>query len=146
MEFAPLSLKCTGSMFSHHITSQPRIIASFAHLLTHGLFARTTHTSGMTWLELMFLSIAMTDNPLTLVQSSTAQAQINIARQLREFAAAATTTLKFALTDQDKLLFAGSLKPPNRLAAYGYQNRITHTSVHIAMSRRLQSALHGVML
>ena len=100
----------------------------------------------MTWLELMYFSIAMAENPLTLLQSSTAQAQVNIARQLREFAAAATTTLKFALADKDQLLFLGSPKPPNRLAAYGYHNRITHTSVHIAMSRKLQSALHCVML
>ena len=140
MEFHPLKLKCTSCMLSHHLTLQPQIIMGFAKLLTHGLFALTTHTSGMTWLELMFISIAMTDHPMTLLQSSTAQAQVNLARQLREFAAAATTTLKFALADTDQLLFLGSQKPPNRLAAFGYHNRITHASVHIAMSRRLQSA------
>ena len=144
--FNPLQLKCTTSMLSHHLGTQPKIITGFAHLLTHGLFARTTNTSGMTWLELMFISIAMTDHPMTLLQSSTAQAQVNLARQLREFATAATTTLRFALADTDQLLFLGSQKPPNRLAAFGYHNRTTHTSVHVAMSRQLQSALHLVML
>ena len=63
MEFFPLKLKCSSSMLSHHITTQPRIIASFVQLLTHGLFARTTHTSGMTWLEIMFVTIAMGRKP-----------------------------------------------------------------------------------
>ena len=146
MEFHPLKLKCTSCMLSHHLTLQPQIIMGFATLLTHGLFALTTHTSGMTWLELMFISIALTDHPMTLLQSSTARAQVNLARQLREFAAAATTTLKFALADTDQQMFLGSQKPPNRISALGYYNRITHASVHIAMSRRLQSALHLVML
>ena len=133
-------------MLSHHITTQPKIVASFVRLLTYGLFARTTQTSGLTWLELMFISIAMTEHPLSLLQSSSAQAQVSLARQLREFTTAATVTLKFMLTDTDQLLFLGSQKQPNRPAHFGYQNRVTHTSVHIAMSRKLQSALHYVML
>ena len=50
------------------------------------------------------------------------------------------------LADSDQLLFLGSQKQPNRLAAYGYQNRSAHTCTHIALSRATQAALHFVML
>ena len=98
------------------------------------------------WLELFFLSVAMSSNPWALLHSTSAHAQPTIARQLREFATAATTTLKFALTDDDQRHFLASTKQPNRLASFGYQNRTTHTCAHIAMNRRTQSALHRVML
>ena len=106
----------------------------------------TTHTSGLTWLELFFLSVAMSDNPWALLHSASAHTQPTIARQLREFATASTITLKFMLSDADHKHFVGSTKQPNRLAAYGYQNRTAHTCTHIALNRATQSALHHVML
>ena len=88
----------------------------------------------------------MADKPCALLHSSTAQAQRTIARQMRELATVATTTLKFALGNIEQQQFVGSSKLPNRLAAYGYQNRITHTRTHIALSKQAQSQLHLVML
>ena len=90
--YTPLSLKCSQSMLSHHVTLQPMIIASFVNFLTCSRFAMTTHVSGITWLELFFLSVAMSSNPWALLHASSAHAQPTIAKQLREFATAATTT------------------------------------------------------
>ena len=101
---------------------------------------------GGTSITTHFLAVAAAENPWALLHSTTAQAQPTIARQLREFATAATATLKFMLSDADQKHFLASNKQPNRLAAYGYQNRPMHTSTHIAMSKATQAALHEVML
>ena len=86
-------------MLSFHLSKQPAIVSYFARLLMCGTFASTMATSGLTWLELMFFSIAMADNTWALLHSATAQAHKTIARQLWEFATAATVTFKFALDD-----------------------------------------------
>ena len=96
----------------------------FVKLLTHGRFAMTSSTSGLTWLELLFLTVAMVDNPLTHLRSTTAQAQKTLARQLLEFATAAAAALKFALPDDSQRLFLSNVKPSNRMIVYGYYNRL----------------------
>ena len=137
-DYKHLTLKCSQSMLSQHIAKQPLIITAFAKLLTCSTFCIASHCSGITWLELFFLTIAAADNPWALLHSNTANAQPTIARQLREFATAATTTLKFMLSDADQRQFLASTKPPNRMAAFGYQNRPVHTSTPIAINRSTQ--------
>ena len=133
-------------MLSQHLSTQPLIISAFAKLLTSSGFCMATQSSGITWLELFFLSVAASSNPWALLHSSSASTQPTIARQLREFAAAATVTLRFMLTDGDQKHFLASQKQPNRLAAFGYQNRTLHTSTFIQLRKSTQSALHEVML
>ena len=145
-DYKHFAFKCSQSMLSQHIAKQPFIIASFTKLLTCSTFCMASQSSGITWLEPFFLSVAAAENPWALLHSTTAQAQPTIARQLREFATAATATLKFMLSDADQRQFLASNKQPNRLAAFGYQNRPMHTSTHIAISKATQAALHEAML
>ena len=65
LRYQPLLLKCSQSMLLHHLQQHTGIIAGFTKLLARGLFATSPTTSGYTWLELMLLSIAMTDSPLS---------------------------------------------------------------------------------
>ena len=108
----PWHTNALEACLSHHVSSQHVVVASFTRLLTCGLCASTNDSSGLTWLELMCLSIAMADNPWALLHSTTAQTQHTIARQLREFAIAAIATLKFALGDDEQHFF---LVLPSRL-------------------------------
>ena len=80
--FERLFFKCTECMLSHYLESQLGIVVGFARLLTRCSFACTTATSALTWIELMYLAIAMTDAPMSHVKSSTARTQ-KIIHQVR---------------------------------------------------------------
>ena len=66
------------------------------------------------------MTIAMADNPMSYLQSTTANSHKMLARQLREFATVATAVLKFALPEDTQKYFMASTNPPNRVAPYGY--------------------------
>ena len=92
------------------------------------------------------MSIAMADNPMIHLKSTTAQAQKPLARQLREFAPVASEFLRFALPVEAQIYFMANARPPSRLAPYGYYNRVTDTSVQIFLSREAQTKLYLVLL
>ena len=148
LHYHGLQFTCSQSMLSIFLSrhASAAIVSPFAKLLMFGRFAHTQNSSGLTWLELFILSISFADNPMSLLRSSTAQAQKPIARQLREFIAAASDFVKFALTPNHQAIFRASTKQPNRLAAFGYYNRVAHTCAHIFIGRETQSKLHLVML
>ena len=146
LNYAPLNLKCTSSMLSHHLEQHSPLMQGFTKLLTHGLFAASPTTSGYTWLELLLLSISLTYAPLTHIRSNTARTQKPLVHQIREFAASDTTILKFMLKIAPQTLFQASTKLPNRMRTYGHFNRITHTSAHIQLPVAAQRALHVLML
>ena len=72
-------------------------MVGFTRLLLRGKFATSPTVSGYTWLELMLLSIAFADSPLSLVQSNTSHSHKALGHQIREFATAAVTVMKFML-------------------------------------------------
>ena len=148
LHFEALHFKCSQSMLSHYISkhADAAIVSPFVKLLSHCRFAQTHSIAGLTWLELLFMTIAMADNPMTYLRSTTASSHKSLARQLREFATVATAVLKFALPEDVHKYFLANTKPPNRLAPYGYYNRITHTSAQIFLSRAAQAKLHLVLL
>ena len=80
------------------------------------------------------------------MSAQTARTHKPLVHQLREFAAAATTILKFTLKIAPQTLFQASTKLPNRMRSYGYFNRITHTSAHLQLPIAAQKALHVLML
>ena len=65
---------------------------------------------------------------------------------LRDFTNKARTYLKFAYTPDIVNLFHVTHLPPNRLAHYGYVNRLPHTSVHINLHEDAAQALNVAML
>ena len=83
---------------------------------------------------------------MTLLRSSTAQAQKPIVRQLREFATVASEVIRFALPVEQQNLFKANTKQPNRIAPFGYYNRITHTSAMLFLGKEAQTKLHLVLL
>ena len=62
-DYKHFALKCSRSMLSQHIAKQPLIIASFTKLLTCSTFCMASQSSGITWLELFFLSVAAAESP-----------------------------------------------------------------------------------
>ena len=146
LRYQPLLLKCSASMLSHHMLKHSSMMMGFTRLILRGCFAKSPTSSGYTWLEIMLLSIALSDSPLSHVRSHDAQSQKVLTHQLREFATAATTILKFMLKVAPQTMFLASTQLPNRMRSYGYHNRLTHTCAHIALTTDTQQALHVLML
>eukprot|EP00973_Karenia_brevis_P040762 5642065-Karenia_brevis.AAC.1 len=133
-------------MLNKYIFTAPPIITGFQRLVTCFLVASDDSKSGLTWLELFLLAVALCDSPLTLIRSNTAKSQKPLVHQLREFAAHATKFLKFALVVPSQCLFAATHVAPNRLQHYGYHTRLTHTKVHIKLSNSVRATLDFIML
>ena len=133
-------------MLSHHFQQHTGVIVGFTRLLTRGKFAISPKTSGYTWLELFLCSVALSDSPLSHIQCTTARSQKALVHQIREFATAASTVLKFILKVAPQSMFLASTKLPDRLRSFGYHNRVTHTCAHVSLSQHTQQALHVLML
>ena len=136
LHFAPLRAKASTKLIDTHLSKAGPLMTGFAQLLSHHSCAASPCHSGFTWLELLLLSIAASPNPTTIYVSNSAAPTKKLAHLLRDFTNKARTYLKFAYTPDVVNLFHVTHLPPNRLAHYGYVNRLPHTSVHINLHER----------
>ena len=146
LHYAPLRAKASKKLVDTHLAETGPLMIGFAQLLSHHTFAVSPSCSGFTWLELLLLSIAASPNPASVFTSNTAAPSKKLAHLIRDFTNKARTYLKFAYTPDIVNHFHVTHLPPNRLAHYGYVNRLPHTSAHINLHEDAAQALNAAML
>ena len=129
LDFRPLQPKASSTLLSRHLDTSADAVSGLAQLLSYHSVATVNSHSGLTWLELLVLSIASSSTPAAIVQTHTANPAKRIASLLRKFISKAKAFVKFAYAAGAQNLFRCSHQPPNRLEAYGYINYNIHVCI-----------------
>eukprot|EP00973_Karenia_brevis_P023572 3247544-Karenia_brevis.AAC.1 len=108
MPFVVLRFKATLRMVQCYLQTSSHLIRGLFKLLSHSKLSKSGSVSGVTWLELMFLSLACSDVPLAGIRVHTAAPRKTIALQLREFVSDAMHFIKFLFPPHSAELFHAS--------------------------------------
>lgn len=111
----------------------------------HSLFI-VSDQPGMTWLELMLLSLGHLDNPLEFAFPHTSFTRPTVASTLNDFRARAHALLQFAVDESAKSAFARSYAEPSRVLHLGISSRLLHTSCIIFIRPSLIPYLSSCIL
>eukprot|EP00973_Karenia_brevis_P082033 11373945-Karenia_brevis.AAC.1 len=144
--FINLRFKATNRMTMQYLEQMPHAITGFFHLLSYFRVASSGDCAGLTWLELFFLSVALSPTPTVDFFTQRAQSKRTIAQLLREFTTAALQFTRFLLPTHYQALFHSSFAHPNRLLSYGFRNRLTHTSIFVNVPIDIANALDSLIV
>eukprot|EP00973_Karenia_brevis_P094320 12421880-Karenia_brevis.AAC.1 len=144
--FVSVRTKATLRMVRWYLHTSSYILAGFFTLLSHCRIAKSGSTAGLTWLELMLLSMACSSTPLVDIKTHKAKSLKTMAQLLREFTTSALRFLKFFYPPHVVELFHASFVGKNRLQNYGIVHRFTHTSMFLDLPSSVAVALNDVIL
>ena len=81
-----------------YLADKTPLLLGFYRVLTQHRFQQTSHEGGITWLELMLLSLAHSSDIAETIATRTAKARPTVQRLLASFRAQALLMIKYALT------------------------------------------------
>eukprot|EP00973_Karenia_brevis_P046202 6404471-Karenia_brevis.AAC.1 len=113
--FITLRYKATKRMTTQFLHHLPHAITGLFRLLSCFRIASSGDTSGISWMELYFLAVALSPTPMLDFRTDRAQSRRTIAQLLREFMTASMKFVRFLLPRHYQALFLASFAPPNRL-------------------------------
>eukprot|EP00973_Karenia_brevis_P034349 4738558-Karenia_brevis.AAC.1 len=143
----PLKLKINIKCYNYHYNKASPAAQGFLTLLKYNKFAPVPKkTSGLTWLELLLLSLAASPNPKTTEMRRTATRSPTIGIQVTRFRVQVQQLIRLVLGEADQQLFKTSRSTDNRLESLGYSNQLPHTSCQMAVSTQLATTMHKALL
>ena len=141
-----LEFKASQENISLFMLKQPEVAKGFVGLLQKHRFVHCTTTSGVTWLELLYISLGHTPAALELTHPRSAGIRPTIATTLRAFQHHALHIVKFCLVPAHAALFKVNHQRCNRLNNYGFYNRLPHLHLLPILHSYVISVLYLALL
>eukprot|EP00973_Karenia_brevis_P081404 11283294-Karenia_brevis.AAC.1 len=105
-------------------------------LRTARLAPATNDQPGLTWIEILLISLAASTNPNATAMRRTCISAMKIGTQVAQFQKQALVLTKPVLHEADQQLFQISKSPVNRLRGIGYANKLPQTKCQMELSEQ----------
>ena len=123
-----MKMKATSAMVIRYLEDKHPLVKGFVEMLRNHAVTKATSGPGCTWLELLILAAAHTDDISSCLFPPTSMPRPSLALLLNTFRTDALAALKHIFEGTAQELFTSSYEEPSRLRTLGISSRLLHTN------------------
>eukprot|EP00973_Karenia_brevis_P041704 5772399-Karenia_brevis.AAC.1 len=139
--------KINHNFYNYHQRKATPATQGFLNMLRTARFAPATNEQpGLTWIEILLISLAASTSPNATAMRRTATTAMTIGAQVAQFRKQALVLAKLVLHEADQQMFQVSKSPVNRLRGMGYANKLPQTKCQIELYEQEIAFVHLALL